>query len=401
MDRQWKILIADDEPKIRRGLHAEIERMDLPVSVCAEAEDGERALEAVERFRPDILLVDVNMPFMNGLDFIQKLKRTHADARVILVTGYEEFDYARRALELGVHAYLLKPVDVEELRRAIASAIGALDAERARNRHFEWAILQINRRKEYLREEFLRDAVCGRLEAGEIGEFQVYFDFPVPRRLRLMLISVRSSAEDEKPWQHLLRQYSLQDALEGGAVPLDFCCLFPDDRGDVLILYDAPESADAPLCEAVRGVLGAEGGVSVQIECAPVASLVQLSEAYDEALERLSSQSPRTPAVSAAVDYIEAHCADPNLSLNEVAQAVSIHPTYLSRVMKRELGMPFARYLTHVRIGRATRLMQDPALHIWEVAERVGYSGGNYFSAAFKRVLGVSPADYRMEDRRR
>ena len=120
---RWKILIADDEPKIRRGLHAQIDRLSLPCEVCAEAEDGEIALEAAERLRPDILLVDINMPFVNGLDFIEALRRTRADARVILITGYEEFEYARRALELDVHAYLLKPIDVEELRRAVETAI--------------------------------------------------------------------------------------------------------------------------------------------------------------------------------------------------------------------------------------------------------------------------------------
>lgn len=63
--------------------------------------------------------------------------------------------------------------------------------------------------------------------------------------------------------------------------------------------------------------------------------------------------------------------------------------------------MPFAKYLTHMRINRAVQLMRDPNVRIWQVAERVGYSGGNYFSTAFKKVLGVSPADYRLEERRR
>ena len=97
MDR-WKILIADDEPKIRRGQHAQIDRLGLPCEVCAEAEDGEIALEAAERLRPDILLVDINMPFVNGLDFIEALRRTRADARVILITGYEAVSYTHLTL---------------------------------------------------------------------------------------------------------------------------------------------------------------------------------------------------------------------------------------------------------------------------------------------------------------
>lgn len=399
MDR-WKILIADDEPKIRRGLHAQIDRLGLPCEVCAEAEDGEIALEAAERLRPDILLVDINMPFVNGLDFIEALRRTRADARVILITGYEEFEYARRALELDVHAYLLKPINVEELRRAVETAIDQLEVSRQRNRHFEWAIAQIGNRREFLREEFLRDAVSGRLEADEIREFRVYFDFPEPERMMLMLISARSSAAREKPWQHTLRQYALQDALQEGP-ELRYRCLFSDDRGNVLLLYDAPPELDARLAEAVHAALGGELGLTVQLETEPVTSLTRIAEAYDSAMERMLSSAQLSPIVEGAKAYIASHHSDPDLSLMEVAEALNVHPAYLSRTMKQELGMPFAKYLTNVRIGKAVQLMRDPSIRIWKVAEMVGYSGGNYFSAAFKKVLGVSPADYRMEDKRK
>ena len=125
----WDVLIADDEPKIRRGLHAQLGRLGLPIRVVAEAEDGERALEAAERCRPDILLVDINMPFMNGLEFIDALRRTRADAKVIVITGYEEFEYAKRALELNVQAYLLKPIEIEELRATLVTAIEGLEIE--------------------------------------------------------------------------------------------------------------------------------------------------------------------------------------------------------------------------------------------------------------------------------
>lgn len=403
MEREapWKILIADDEPKIRRGLHAQIDKLDLPCAVCGEAEDGEIALEAAERLRPDILLVDINMPFVNGLDFIAALRRTRADAQVILITGYEEFAYARRALELDVHAYLRKPIDIGQLRQSLETAIEQLENRREHNRHFEWAIAQIGNRREFLREEFLRDAVSGRLEAGEIRDFRVYFDFPKPERLMLMLICARSSAEGEKPWQHTLRQYALQDALREGPAGLRFSCLFSDDRDNVLLLYDAPQELDAPLEAAVRAALSGELGLTVHLETEKVPSLTRICEAYDEAMERMMSGARLSPIVEGAKRYIAAHYADPNLSLMEVAGVLNVHHAYLSRTMKQELGMPFARYLTHVRIGKAVQLMRDPAIRIWKVAEMVGYSGGNYFSAAFKKVLGVSPADYRMEDKRK
>ncbi|MEF9894534.1 MAG: response regulator, partial [Clostridia bacterium] len=105
----WRILIADDEPKIRRGLHAQIERMALDLQVVGEAEDGEQALKCARELAPDIVLVDINMPFLNGLDFIERLKGVCPDARTIVVTGFEDFEYVRRSMQLNVQSYLLKP----------------------------------------------------------------------------------------------------------------------------------------------------------------------------------------------------------------------------------------------------------------------------------------------------
>ncbi|MBR1559505.1 MAG: response regulator [Clostridia bacterium] len=394
----WRILIADDEPKIRAGLRAQIERMGLPAVVCGEAEDGEIALELAETLRPDIVLVDINMPFMNGLDFIKALNRTRPGMRVIVITGYEKFEYARAALDMNVLAYLLKPIDLDELRRVLRAAMDSLEAERAHNRHFEWAISQINARRSFLREEFLRDAVAGRLEADEIRDFGVYFDFPRSGALRLMLISVRGVASGDKPWSHILRQYTLQDALEADLpAGLGFHCLFTDDRGDIAMLYEAPDGADETVRAAVRDALRSELGVQARVEVEPVEDVTALADAYDAAMERLTDRAALSPVVDAAKAYIAEHYADSRLELTEVARSLSIHPVYLSRLMKQELGMPFARYLTHVRIGRAVELMNDPDRKIWQVAEQVGYNGANYFSAAFKKVLGVSPAEYRTE----
>ncbi|MBQ3424851.1 MAG: response regulator, partial [Clostridia bacterium] len=380
-------------PKIRTGLRNQIARMGLPAVVCAEAEDGEIALELAERERPDIVLADINMPFVNGLDFIRAISRTRQDIRIVVITGYDKFEYARAAVDLKVQAYLLKPIDLADLRRVREACMEALELEREHNRHFEWAISQINARRDFLREAFLRDAASGRLEADEIRDFGVYFDIPFQSRLKLMVISPDTTGS-EKPWTHILRQYALEDSMSNrlpeGVV---FHCLFADDLENVLMLYAAQDEAEETLEQIIRQTLGGRVEITVQ----PVASLTALAEAYDLAMERLTRRTALSPIVEATKEYIAAHYADSALDLTEVAGALAIHPVYLSRLMKQELGMPFARYLTHVRIGRAVELMHDASLKIWQVARLVGYSGPNYFSAAFKKVLGVSPAEYRQE----
>ena len=93
--------------------------------------------------------------------------------------------------------------------------------------------------------------------------------------------------------------------------------------------------------------------------------------------------------------YIETHYYKEELSLQDLAQSVQISPTYLSRLLKSEIGVSFIEYLTYVRVQKAMQLMSDPTVKIYEVAERVGYSNQHYFSTAFKKVVGLSPVEYR------
>lgn len=394
----WKLLIADDEPKIRRGLRAQIEHMGLDLEVVAQADDGEHALEMATATRPDILLVDINMPFLTGLDFIERLRETRSDARIIIITGFEAFDYARRALDLGVHAYLLKPVELSELRSALDGAIQALNAERERGRHFAWAVAQLDKRAELLREELLSEAIQGRLSPGEIEEQMGYLKLPALRRAVLMMIRARSDDRQATLWRPRMLQYAFSDALRDALARCRFSCVFGDERDHVMLLYDADEAMDEALAQAARQA-GAALGVGVSLRARPAAGLAGLEEAYDQLLEDLERDAARPAAVDQAVAYIARHYGRVDLGLMDVAEAVGVNPSYLSRLMKQELGMAFSKYLTTVRLGAAVALMRRGETKIKLIAEKVGYSTPHYFSTAFKKVLGAPPIEYRGEEK--
>ena len=99
--------------------------------------------------------------------------------------------------------------------------------------------------------------------------------------------------------------------------------------------------------------------------------------------------------VADARKYVYAHFDDSRLDLPEAAEAVGSNPSYLSRIMKQELGMSFKDFVTNLRITHAIHLMHTTDLSINQIADRVGYSNQHYFSAAFKNVQGISPSDYR------
>ena len=98
----WKVLIADDEPKIRQGLRKTLEGFSFPLEIVAEAKNGLDAFKKAKELAPDILLVDICMPKLNGIDFLRKLKELQLENRTIIISGFQEFSYAQQAIELGV-----------------------------------------------------------------------------------------------------------------------------------------------------------------------------------------------------------------------------------------------------------------------------------------------------------
>ena len=116
---------------------------------------------------------------------------------------------------------------------------------------------------------------------------------------------------------------------------------------------------------------------------------------YKELVDEINQKVSCTPIVLLSQKYIETHYYKEELSLQDLAQSIQISPTYLSRLLKSEIGVSFIEYLTYVRVQKAMQLMSDPTVKIYEVAERVGYSNQHYFSTAFKKVVGLSPVEYR------
>lgn len=120
------LLIVDDEPIIRDGIRSLIDFDSLGITEVLEAENGLKGLEIFENHLPDIVLADINMPKMNGLDFSKEIKAIKPEVKIALITGYDYFDYARKALQIGVEDYVLKPVskkDITELLKNLCDKV--------------------------------------------------------------------------------------------------------------------------------------------------------------------------------------------------------------------------------------------------------------------------------------
>ena len=394
----WKVLIADDEPAIRRGLARTIAESNRDLIVVAEAEDGEEALALAQERKPDLLLVDVCMPFLSGLKFLERLKAINDDCAIIIVSGHDEFEFAREAIRLGATDYILKPIDDALLLAAVDMSLSKLKESRDSSRYLEWAKAQLVRMLPEYRQRFLRDLVAGRLSPGELSHSGEFLDLRLPERGGMMIVRLNERAmpgsvsEDSR----LTRFLALEPLLRELFPPDEGHYVFEDETVGWVVFGDARDSSEwidaaAEITErALRklklSVVAAQGFASGPDE---------IADCYAELSSELAREENASSLVSAAREYMEKGYSRVGFSLEETAEYLKVSPGYLSRVLRRETDAAFTQTLTKIRVDKAVALLADPSMKVSEVADAVGFSSLHYFSRTFKRVMGVSPLDIR------
>lgn len=125
----YKVLIADDEKWVRKGIRTTIDWQKHNVDTILEAKDGEEALELAKEHKPELIITDIKMPNLDGLEFISELRKFNEHTKIIIISGYSDFDYAKRALKLGAADYLMKPIDESMLDNIIGKCINDIAKE--------------------------------------------------------------------------------------------------------------------------------------------------------------------------------------------------------------------------------------------------------------------------------
>ena len=157
----YRIMIVDDEDYVRDLLVKNIRNSSLAVEVVAVAGDGKEALKSALLLKPDILITDISMPFMNGLELIKEMQKASLISKYVVISGYDEFDYARQAISLGVKDYLLKPFLPQELEEVLEKMINELDSQKTLQQN-----MSLLREQAIIREGLYREKVCKDLLEG-------------------------------------------------------------------------------------------------------------------------------------------------------------------------------------------------------------------------------------------
>ncbi|MBQ6595851.1 MAG: response regulator [Clostridia bacterium] len=348
------LLIADDERTARDHMIACIDWAKLGLEIIGVAGDGLTAWELMRSGRPDLALIDIRMPGMDGLELIRRASEEGLLTRILIVSGYDHFEYAQKALEYHVFKYILKPYSPEELTEALTAAICDLPSHG-------------------------RGASASELFDG-LAPGKVYY----PHELEQEALKAVANAESEDTV--LEKSDDLFNAISGGNGSnraLVYCAMiFYAEISRSMLRYghalpSGAVSLPDPEADDLRETLH-RGLRSVCLEC----------------YRTIRGSGQSNQLIRAATRYIDAHYTE-KLSLTAVAEEIHVSPVYLSGLFTREVGQSFTQYLQQRRIEQAKQLLLHTQEPVDVIAERVGYGDARYFMQVFRRMTGMTPVVYR------
>ncbi|GIO87345.1 putative transcriptional regulatory protein YesN [Paenibacillus faecis] len=404
----YKVMLVDDERVILEGMSLVVDWEAVGAELVDTAKNGLEALDKMSHSRPDVVITDISMPGLDGLGLIEQASAAYPRTRFIMLSGYKEFDYARRAMRYGVKHYLLKPCNENQIQSALAELL----QERRRMERQEIEEGQIKQRfqrvlphvKEQVLLEFITNRTYGPLE---VKYYQELFNLELEDHpIRLLLLRIAGGYD----YGHLFALKNIaRDLLPNALMSTTL-------EGNLLLLLSDHTDLDRLKAEVdlARNTFTRLYKLEVTAVLSEADRIVHSRQLYKQALlcldrsygldgGRLIIQedtisSRHTSVVEKMIEIVTRHYREANLTLNGVAQQMLyMNPDYLGKMFKKGTGENFSHYLNRYRIERACeQIRRDGDVKIFELAENYGF-GGNapYFSQVFKKWTGMTPTEYR------
>lgn len=538
-----KIFLAEDEVIVRETIKRMIPWEDLRFELVGEAADGEMALPLLLRQKPDLLITDIKMPFMDGLTLAKVAKKEIPGLKVVILSGYDDFNYAKQAINIGVEDYLLKPITKNALIERLTEIRSRYEHEKTQKEYYEkfhremqayeknssrdffealvsgsMDMMEIYRRSEKLGLDIVAEAynvliftmnceedfsgqregyseweaeslelleeffsentsamlfrcniffygvlIKGQKETIEentrscVSEIQRIFDRKEQKRQWFVAAGepVERLSQIQKSYYSASRAFSQRYLYDENILYYDEMASMEkknvtEDDSTYLQKVDVNALNPAILQKFLSNGLLEETENFVKdyfyaIGQEPLESLVfrnyvtlnvrfsvmsflkeigcdtrtleqedtedVLSEsskslenaiAYAEkiisqaiALRDQNSGNKNRSILKTAVDFIDSHYMEEDMSLNKAANAANVSANHFSALFSQNMGQTFIEYLTNLRMNKAKEYLRCTSMRSSEIAGEIGYKDAHYFSYLFKKTQGMTPSDYR------
>jgi len=382
-----KVMIADDESIVRKGLQATVPWEKYGMEVVADAANGRKAWEAFQLHRPQIVITDIVMPEMDGIELSRRVKQAAPDTRIVLLSCHRDFEYAKEGLKLGVSGYLLKTAfEDEELEGMLEQFRKELCASRTDAGGDS---------DEGVAEERLGTQLYAWL-SGHSDKFARELEKLAEARSwreRALYVYVIKSGLN---WRDAADILSRDDTLknEGALIP------FSEERWYWMLPAVLADTASGWLVERKSEHAELLWSRSGPVE-GPQQWLRAISELHKEAeMEKaygVSSGEWPEPIWKALRLMHDNPAAD--WSVSDVAGQVGLSRSHFSILFKKSVGLSFVAYQYKRKLKIARELLKDTSLTMQDIAERTGLGDSKYFSKWFKRCTGQTPSHYRTQQK--
>ncbi|MDC7287944.1 response regulator [Blautia schinkii] len=397
----YQVAVVEDQVFIAKTIADMIQKESEDFEICGIYYDGKELLDNLKENPPDIVITDIKMPQMDGLALSAHLVNKYPDIKIIILSGYEDFQYAREAIRLGVCNYLLKPCSVNELMETLEKVAEKISQEKKRD-------VMLHEYEEFfidnlptLRQQALISLMFTQASAIQTQKLRLeHLEGPCQLFLIIPQLKYQDSAEEE------LLLFCCMNIFEELLEPINGKELFICNHQFVLIApMDKSLSSKNKICvqKACSRIETIIHHKVIFYEGKEMAGISECRESYQSALEQsaqtvfLDNGEVREDSESVldkAIQFIQKNYAH-DISLQDVADAAYVSYNYLSTLFTQNLGVNFSVYLSRIRVEKACALLKHPESRVADVAELVGYSNYRYFNHVFKKLTGYTPSEYR------
>ena len=540
-----KIFLAEDEVVVRETIKRMIPWEELGFELVGEAADGEMALPLLLRQQPDLLITDIKMPFMDGLTLARLAKKEIPGLKVVILSGYDDFNYAKQAIGIGVEDYLLKPITKNALIERLSEIRSRYEHEKTQKEYYEKFQREMQAYEKNSSRDFFEALVGGSMDMMEVYKRAEKLGLDIVAEAYNVLIFTMNCDEDfsgqrdeYSSWEaeslELLENFFAghSSAMLFRSNIFSYCVLLKGQRETIeentracvdeirkilsrqdgrrewflavgqsverlsqiqksyhtasrafsqrylydenILYYDEMETMEHPGGQAetednaylqkvdvnalnpailqkflsnglqeetenfvkdyfyaigqepmeslvfrnyvilnvrfsvisfIKGLgcdtnemesadteeVLAESGKNMESAIAYAKKMIsQAIEIRDQ-----NSGNKNRSILKTAVDFIDSHYMDEEISLNTVANVANVSSNHFSALFSQNMGQTFIEYLTTLRMNKAKELLRCTGMRSSEIAGEIGYKDAHYFSYLFKKTQGMTPSDYR------
>lgn len=368
-----KVLLADDELIVRKGLIATVDWAKFNMEVIADAPNGQKAWELFQEHSPEVVITDIVMPEMNGIELARKIKHHSPAVKILLLSCHRDFSYAQEGMNIGASGYILKTAFqdqqfeeyLERFENELANTERNQTSTYIEKEFYEWLCGFKNSFLELLEEKFLKDWEWMQ------RPFSIFY-----------LNGLNNREYLHKKWPVGEKQFTKIHCGQDQA----FIFIPETFKEEFEHLLVEARTKDA----AIRwNANGPNQGINEWMD--GVSALYrQLKFENQFNIYMKDWPAPIQKAVQIIVEHLHE-----SLPSTFIANEVGLSRSHFSTMFKKTVGESFISFTEKLKIQAACDLLKNTSLTLQEIGEKIGIQDGKYFSKWFKKCIGVSPSDYR------